>query len=607
MSTILFVAAKGAALALVLVACALLGAWPAGWISMSGARERLVVAAVVGFAVIANVLDLVALCGVFGRASILALCGGGLISLAIGWRHGPWAADLAAARLPQLRTSVVVLALCALALGPLLVLACYPPLEFDETLYHLPFARAFARSGHLPFLPELRVPVFPPLAELLFAAMLLLSDDVSSHLISLAAVILTAALLFVWGEREPTGRRGALAAALYLGSPIVTHLAGTGYVEPSLALLGAATVFASTRYAEEGEPLWLVFGALFAATAAGTKYFGLFFVGAAPALIWLLLARGRGMRLSDVAWFSIVAGTMLAPVYGRIFALTGNPLFPFLPSLFGSTPWDPVKFPNVAGNGWIVSALLLPWRAVFQRSLVGEHPPLSPFVLLCALLLPLALRASRRDRLLSVVCCAFAIAVPADARYQVAILPVACFVLAGALDCAWEKMAPREVSRSGARVAVACMLLFFPGWAYAVWAAGQRGAPPADPATRHEFLARRLATYPAIQELNRTLGSAFTVYAVHDENMVYWADGTLLGDFTGPASFARVIPLAEDPPRFVEALRRLGVTHLLVKKADPGLSTTARASLPIWFRKIYEDEATEVFELRDPATRGTHG
>ena len=30
-------------------------------------------------------------------------------------------------------------------------LALYPPTGFDATLYHLPFARAFAASGRLPF------------------------------------------------------------------------------------------------------------------------------------------------------------------------------------------------------------------------------------------------------------------------------------------------------------------------------------------------------------------------------------------------------------------------------------------------------------------------
>jgi len=49
-------------------------------------------------------------------------------------------------------------------------LALYPPLAFDETLYHLPMARAYARTGAMPFLPDVRLPVCPALFEVLAAA-----------------------------------------------------------------------------------------------------------------------------------------------------------------------------------------------------------------------------------------------------------------------------------------------------------------------------------------------------------------------------------------------------------------------------------------------------
>src|SRR4029434_8849657 len=54
-----------------------------------------------------------------------------------------------------------------LALGAVSVrdTALYPPLAFDEILYHLPFAESFVCSGELSFLSDLRVPVFPGLGE----------------------------------------------------------------------------------------------------------------------------------------------------------------------------------------------------------------------------------------------------------------------------------------------------------------------------------------------------------------------------------------------------------------------------------------------------------
>ncbi len=41
--------------------------------------------------------------------------------------------------------------------------------------------------------------------------------------------------------------------------------------------------------------------------------------------------------------------------------------------------------------------------------------------------------------------------------------------------------------------------------------------------------------------LNRTLGSRYTVWAVHAENLSYYARGRFLGDWAGPAGFARVL------------------------------------------------------------------
>ncbi|CAN0514508.1 unnamed protein product, partial [Phaeothamnion confervicola] len=54
-----------------------------------------------------------------------------------------------------------------LFLLPLLALALHPPLAFDETLYHMPFVRDFARAGGLVFLPNLRFPAFATPHEIL--------------------------------------------------------------------------------------------------------------------------------------------------------------------------------------------------------------------------------------------------------------------------------------------------------------------------------------------------------------------------------------------------------------------------------------------------------
>ena len=116
----------------------------------------------------------------------------------------------------------------------------------------LEFTSLLAATGGLPFLPDLRFPVFPQLAEGLAAWLLLAGGDVATHLPQLLSVVLVAGLLLAW-TREwslDAGRRtaGWVAAAAWLGNPLVVYIAGTGYVEPLLALFVVAACWALWRW-----------------------------------------------------------------------------------------------------------------------------------------------------------------------------------------------------------------------------------------------------------------------------------------------------------------------------------------------------------------------
>src|SRR5262249_39287377 len=136
--------------------------------------------------------------------------------------------------------------------------------------------------------PELRVPVFPQLGELLFAETMLLADDVSTHLVELLSTLTAALLLAGWARRSASPAAGWLAAGSWLGSPIVVHRAATGYVEPGLALFATAALYAQERWRQTGSRGWLVLAGVFAGSAGGVKYLGL----AAAAIVFLLVALG---------------------------------------------------------------------------------------------------------------------------------------------------------------------------------------------------------------------------------------------------------------------------------------------------------------------------
>ena len=537
------------------------------------------------------------LAGVLSRGPLLAALAGIHVAGLGVWREigqgvrSFWAGEGRRQRLAALLGLAVVLA-------PLIALSFYPPTAFDETLYHLPFARAFARTGGVPFLPDLRVPVFPQLSEVVFAEVLLLADDVAVHGVELLATVAAAALLVGWGRRA-TGKAwpGWLAAAIWLGNPIAVHLAGTGYLEPGLALFATAALYAQERWrcSREAESRgWLALSAGLAGAAAGTKYLGLVFIGLVA--LFALIASPRWRRISNIALVLLVAAAVAGPWYARIVYSTGNPVFPFFSGLFGApTAWDaawPQEHRSLLAR--LGAFVRIPWSVVFDRRDVGYQPPHSPVYLLAFPLLILgAWRDPRVRRLLAAVLVytlLFLILAP-DARYLVVVLPVLSLAVA-------VSAAPWLIHWSRPRFAAAlAVIVLLPGWLYAGYRLLLAGPVPVTPPARDRYLAERLPIWPAVRFLNRTRGSAYTVYAFHAENMVYLAQGRFLGDWNGPGRFSLVQPLTHDPVALAAKLRELGADSMLVVDDSGVFLPTTDPAFRACFRRIYSDGAAEVFAV----------
>ena len=116
---------------------------------------------------------------------------------------------LATLRTHKLRLILGVL--CVFFL-PYFLLPLYPPTAFDATMYHLPSAIAYAQNHSLVFLPLVRFSLFPQINEMLFPLVLILSDDVSAHLVQFLMMGLVALGLYAWGQRLFNSRVSCWAA-----------------------------------------------------------------------------------------------------------------------------------------------------------------------------------------------------------------------------------------------------------------------------------------------------------------------------------------------------------------------------------------------------------
>ena len=573
--------------------------------------ERWALPMACGLALLAHLGVLLGLAGLLRPAAVLAVLA--IVHLA-GFRA--WRRLLETGRRLRWRWAL----LGAAALLPSALLALYPPTGFDATMYHLPFARGFMESGGVPFLADLRFPVFPQANEMLFALVMLFAPDLAAHGVQWLMTVLSAALVWAWGRDAFGAAAGWLAAAVFLGAPIVAHLASSAYIESGLTLFATAALYATRRWRQSGERRWLALSALFAATAADVKYLGLFFLGIIGLTVLLGRLPPRGIRAHWTAalLFGAVAVAALAPWYGRIYAWTGNPVFPFFPQVFGAGPWAPARFqgfltppadtataPSADLGGFLGQRLgglvRLPWDVVFERGRYGGQPPHSPVYLAA---LPLALLAAARDprqRRLLGLAAAYALActaLPADSRYLVPITPLLSLSAAGALLYWLDWLPGQAAGRRRLLVAGLCAGCFLPGWLYAFYRFHRQGPLPLTPAGREAYLARQQPVYPAIAYLNRTLGSGYTVWALHAENMAYYARGRFMGDWIGPAGFRRVLPGLRGPEDLHGRLRGLGADHLLTTRQGLDLPFPEDAAFQRWFQPLYADPYSRVYQLR---------
>jgi hypothetical protein len=452
---------------------------------------------------------------------------------------------------------------------PLALLALYPPIAFDETLYHLPFVRAIASSGAINFVPNLRFPIFPQLHEALCVPILLLLGDSATHFVAVAEVLLLAGIVVAWPKQRMTG---VLAAALILGNPIVIQIGTVTYVDAALMLFITAAAYCLDRHSAAAGFLL--------GTACSVKYLGWYF--AAAAFVYLLLFSGNRRR--DIPLFAGSFVLAVLPMYGRIVALTGNPFFPFLSKVFGASAWT-VSLP-VSTNRWS-SALRLFWNITFDRGRVNFQPPYSPLFAIAMLITFIAAMRNRRAAFLSTVCIGY-IAIftflPQDSRYLLPLFPLVSVAAAMTVAPLLSKRMLMTLS----------ILAIAPGIAYAGYRLWRQGPPPLNATERRQYLEARI---PELRALERR--DAGRIYVCGAEQLNYYGGKDFFGEVIGPYANQTIFGNTNNADDLSRALQPLSVRYLLVSKRQCRLQWQQLAGEPL-FERVYADDGAELWRLHPP-------
>ena len=450
---------------------------------------------------------------------------------------------------------------------PLAALSLYPPIAFDETLYHLPFVRAIANSGAINFFADLRFPAFPVLHELLCVPIFLLLGDTATHFVAVTEVMLVAGLLIAWPKERATG---LLAAALILGNPIVMQIGSVTYVDAALMLFVAAGAYCLDRHPAAAGFLL--------GTACCVKYLGWYF--AAAGFVYLLLFGTNRRR--DISLFAGAFALAVLPMYGRIVALTGNPFFPFLSKVFGASPWS-VKLPGSTEP--VSRSLRLFWNVTFARDRLNFQPPYSPLFAISMLITLIAATRNRRAAFLSVVCIGY-IAVfaflPQDSRYLLPLLPLVSVTAA-------MSIAPLLSKRT---IAILSLLAIAPGVAYAGYRLWRQGPPPFTAAQRRQYLEAHIPEYRALEHRG-----AGRIYVCGAEQLKYFGGDELFGEAIGPYANQTIFGNAKNAEDLARALRPWNIRYLLISKRRLPAGWQQLPSAP-FFERVYADDGADLWRIR---------
>lgn len=483
------------------------------------------------------------------------------------------------------------IAIAAITVLPMLLSPLRLPLEWDELMYHLPYARHWAQEGGLTVNPWLRYPLFAYNLDLLYGAALVFDNDILPHLLHALTGALAAILTFAVGSRFLDWRVGLIAAFLLLRATRWGW--STAYIDLGLMLFWFCALAALALRHVYGDRRLSYLAAFFAGIAVGIKYQGLIYL---PALGLLAIVVER--RPAVLARGALILAATGGYWYLRNWLISGDPVHPIGGPLFGFWLWNVGDLQGQFGDldkfrGWpewffapALGAILF-WRGAttFYRGL-----------LLTALgMTALWYLTSGYPRYL----------LPA---YPLLALLTGAVVLdvwsRSGLD-AWYRSAVLRLDPRLRRAFLPLLLV-----AVAVNGVGEVAKSQDQLVVREEdrgaYLERRFPGYGLLRALGYP--KVGPLYQLGFERELYYLGDAVRGDWFGPGRYADVMALTQDAAALAQHLERLDAAGLLVNLGRLPFSDLAwDPRLAEHFELIGRSDQAVLYRLRGRETDPVKG
>ncbi len=240
---------------------------------------------------------------------------------------------------------------------------------------HLALPSDYGRAGRILAQPGNVYSGYPHFMHSLYAVAMLGDHELPVSLLNWSMGCLACMAIYSLGRRVGTRQTGLVSAALLATAPIYLDQAGNVGIDLPFVAYSTAGLAAVVAWHDEKRLEWLLVAGVLAGASCGIRHTGY--------LVCMLLAIGvlalslRNRPLRHAGIFALVAVVLALPWLFRSWLITGNPLFPFLLSVFPESPIDhiAVSTPGVhesinrsSGMG-LVALLRFPWDIVMRPAM----------------------------------------------------------------------------------------------------------------------------------------------------------------------------------------------------------------------------------------------
>ncbi len=464
-----------------------------------------------------------------------------------------------------------------------IVLGLLPPASRDELTHHLAIPRLYAEAGRIVEVPMAPYAYYPMLLDMLYTPWVYWGYDFVPKLIHALFGYLTGLLVYAYLSRRMNAVYGLLGFFLFISTPVIARLCHWGYIDLGITFYTTASLLALLRWREQRESLvWLALGALFLGFALATKPNGLVAALLISLLFLLVVAKpprkGPAAIVRELALFGACAALPFIPWLTKNWLQTGNPFYPLLGNLFSHRIGT--SSAGFAGLGIFDKRELLYGEGVWQ--LVGlplrifffgqdDNPQYFDGVLtpILVIFLPWAFKGKwvEEKRILGIFALLFILyalfLVDLRIRYILSIVPPLVILAVYGIHNVY-------LGIKRPLFLFAMLIGFFLWHGTYLWHYFREAAPIAylsGGESRDAYLSQRLPEYAALQYINHNTAPTAKIYLLFIGRRAYYCERKYFHDSGDlPGYLLGAVRAAKKPEEIEQALKRQGITHLIVRE-----------------------------------------